>query len=318
MALPALPVSEAPEEEEENLAALTKLVVPGQYHQHSSYTGHIQDRTDRLATLSNQTDCTQGYASQARDPEDHKPSAYPAFSASGLRSSQRFAPVRVSNVTLIKNAFLDNGCSFVGIEHTLAEDLGLEGVLHKGTISAFGAVGVDVTGIDAPLGIARADGELEVVVECGSMDRQLVDFTVPNWAVWKKRWPHMEGLYFGVPVAKGKIRLILGTSVPFFHRILKEIPGPKPTHPVAQLSPLGWTAIGPIQEEKKGDKCQAARPSCLLPVAYALCAHNASSLPDRPAHLLLNEGDRRAVALLSEKVRRLEDSAWEALALWKT
>ena len=87
--------------------------------------------------------------------------------------------------------------------------------------------------------------------------------------------------------------LIIGTNGPFFYRALKEVCG-GPSDPVGRLTPLGWTAIGPLRPLAMGVPSMFAAVGTAQDVA-APAADNAglSTLCELP-----NAEDRDALVML--------------------
>ena len=66
-----------------------------------------------------------------------------------------------------------------------------------------------------------------------------------NWALEKKRWPHLDGINFPSLGKRPVIDMLIGLDISDLHCSVKEVKG-NPGDPIARLTPLGWTSIGPF------------------------------------------------------------------------
>ena len=79
-----------------------------------------------------------------------------------------------------------------------------------------------------------------------------------NWEVEKSRWPHLKEIKFASQKAPKSVDGIIGANYIHLHKSIKEIAG-KAGEPIARLTPLGWTCVGVINNEKRKAKVNMVR-----------------------------------------------------------
>ena len=67
-----------------------------------------------------------------------------------------------------------------------------------------------------------------------------------DWRKNAQKWPHLQGINFPQLGKKCKVDLLIGLDYVELHRSLGEIQGER-GEPVARLTPLGWTCVGPVE-----------------------------------------------------------------------
>ena len=98
-----------------------------------------------------------------------------------------------------------------------------------------------------------------------------------NWIKMQDRWVHLLEIPFPKLAQSHTIDVLLGSNYCHLMFPMKEVPG-KENEPSARLCPLGWTAIGRID-----DKAESSRPSTtkylrtfraqVEPTHYSSCEH---------------------------------------------
>ena len=75
--------------------------------------------------------------------------------------------------------------------------------------------------------------------------------TVINWQEASSEWDHLKDIPFPTQPKKKKVGILLGNSYPYVHMSLKEIRAKSSQEnlPIARLTPLGWTCIGPARRD---------------------------------------------------------------------
>ena len=67
-----------------------------------------------------------------------------------------------------------------------------------------------------------------------------------QWSKIKERWPHLNHCLFEKIGKRRQVDLMIGSDHPLFHLALREVPGSRPSDPIARLTNLGWVCFGPF------------------------------------------------------------------------
>lgn len=147
----------------------------------------------------------------------------------------------------------------------------------------------------------------------------LGDSLPTDWSIVKRNWPHLKGVPFPqMSTYKPHFNMLIGTDLPYFHKCLKEISG-KINEPVAKLTPLGWTAIGPtsykvINSQLRLNFCSCKNLENLVKAAWELDTvgiKNNEKLENKA-----NEEDLKAVHILKNEIK-FNKNRYEVPILWK-
>ncbi len=142
------------------------------------------------------------------------------------------------------NALLDDGCTgAVMVAEDLAEVLDLTGDPVVARTEGVGGHVMEYNTIVTPLTVRAATGGSRHLVPGQVMKLPAGHYQPVDWQKCSKRFPHLKPLALGSP-KKGGVRLLIGNKYPALTLALREVVG-GPNDPVARLTPLGWTVVGP-------------------------------------------------------------------------
>ena len=65
------------------------------------------------------------------------------------------------------------------------------------------------------------------------------------------KWPHLRGIQFPKPGPHPLVDNLKGVDHVYLHYSFKDVKG-RPGEPVARLTPLGWTFVGPPSTQRTG------------------------------------------------------------------
>ncbi len=209
---------------------------------------------------------------EAEDPEGALETVLYGFKSSGRspRVSLRTVGIWVGHATSGReeyvNALLDDGCtSSALLSEELAGALQLTGRLANVVTEGVGGKTVAGPSLFTQIRIRSHDGQVVRVIPAQVLDRPAGTYQPVDWEEAKEAHPHLTATKFP-PVSRswGGIHLLLGNGNPYLMSSRAEV-GRGEDLPRARLTPLGWTAIGPISPTA----AQSVRPS---PPSTALMA----------------------------------------------
>ena len=70
-----------------------------------------------------------------------------------------------------------------------------------------------------------------------------------DWRRISQEWTHLQGIRFPTLGKRSKVDLLIGLDYVELHRSLGDVEG-QAGEPVARLTPLGWTCVGPVNKER--------------------------------------------------------------------
>jgi hypothetical protein len=130
--------------------------------------------------------------------------------------------------------------------------LGLRGALKPKTIMGIGNCSLGNVHTEDVYVIFRSlDGgaEARLVVTC--LDDPVGLLPVFDWSAQKRHWPHLKDIPF--PSCTGTVDIVFGADIPSFSLSLEEVSDPgDPEAPIARRTALGWSALGPLSQNKAG------------------------------------------------------------------
>ncbi len=100
--------------------------------------------------------------------------------------------------------------------------------------------------------ISSLDGNVTKIASAYLTDQVTGSMPVVDWNEHKSRWPHLQDIKFPDLGARPVIDLLIGVDCPDLVYSLRDIRG-KPGQPIARLTPPGWTCIGMLQPEIRGN-----------------------------------------------------------------
>ncbi len=172
------------------------------------------------------------------------------------RISLRTVGVWVSRVGSNKeeyvNALLDDGSTssaLVGEE--VARKLKLKGHLIRTTTEGVGGKITEAETLISKIKIRSADGRVARIIPAQVFARPAGTYSPVDWEAEKTRFPHLRGVEFP-PVSKTwpGVQVLLGNKNSYLHTAVEER-AESENMPVGRKTPLGWTAVGPLEENPK-------------------------------------------------------------------
>ena len=170
--------------------------------------------------------------------------------------SFRIVPVRVSNEDKTREietyAFIDSGSDTTLCTKDLAKELELSGEPRQFTLTTLNSQNTSRSGQEVTLSIVSLDGTSNLRInEVWTVDSLPVsEQSIPS-VEDLQRWPHLTGIDFP-RLEEGKVTILIGSNVPEAHWIFEERRG-RPKEPLAAKMLLGWTLLGPMTGDNKGE-----------------------------------------------------------------
>ncbi|XP_052806575.1 uncharacterized protein LOC128235822 [Mya arenaria] len=197
-----------------------------------------------------------------RDEIRHEPNEVRDTSGETFTSSQnnsislRTVPVLVcANGKEIKiNALLDDGSTKTYVNSDVAAKLGLTGDKTVLQVNVLNGRCEELDTMNVTFNLNNVDRDLELDITAVTTIEVTGKLKPTDWSQNVHRWAHLKGIKFPKLGKKPKIDLLIGLDHAKLHRSLEEIVG-EPNSPIARLTPLGWTCIGPVKNQNYKDTC---------------------------------------------------------------
>ena len=93
--------------------------------------------------------------------------------------------------------------------------------------------------------VTSLDSSVSSLVKAYTTNRVTGDMRVIDWNEHSSNWPHLQGIKFHKISSRPIVDILIGLDCVDFHKSLQEIRG-RPGEPIARLTPLGWTCVGPV------------------------------------------------------------------------
>ena len=161
--------------------------------------------------------------------------------------SLRTIPVilRSHGKSLKINAMMDDGSTRTYLNNDVAAQLGVLRQ-HPSTISV-GTIGGNSHSFlseEVSFQISNLDGSYTRDISAATTHNVTGTLRPVDWKGIGKDWSHLRNIQFPTLATTRKVDMIIGVEHLELIRSLREVSG-KPGEPIARLTPLGWTAIGP-------------------------------------------------------------------------
>ena len=192
----------------------------------------------------------EGEPKATSDPSQNE--SYTTITTNPGTIALRTIPVylRNGNRKIKVNALLDDASTKTYINSDVAAELGLQGQLQKvnvsvlnGHVEAFETSPVECT-------IESLDGRAAVTITALTADRVTGELKAIDWKSCAAKWAHLQHLEFPKLGSRPTVDVLIGLDCADLHFSFKDIRGP-PGQPVARLTPLGWTCIGAMDDNKQ-------------------------------------------------------------------
>ena len=100
--------------------------------------------------------------------------------------------------------------------------------------------------MEVSLSLSSLDGSLSTQLSAQTMDRVTGNYSAVNWNKFGSEWPHLQHLIFPSLGKREQVDVLIGLDHPELHVCRGEVNG-LPGEPIARLTPLGWTCVGPVE-----------------------------------------------------------------------
>jgi hypothetical protein len=161
--------------------------------------------------------------------------------------AMRIIPVILQNRGrhMTVNALLDECSTDSYIDENVAAELGITGNFTSLNVSVVGGKTQNLQSMKVSFDLLSTDRKTLRTLDAFTVRNVTGNMPVIDWSRYQSNWPHLQGIDFPKVSKQPKVALLIGLNVPDIHRSLTEISG-LPGEPIARLTPLGWTCIGPI------------------------------------------------------------------------
>ena len=93
--------------------------------------------------------------------------------------------------------------------------------------------------------IESLDGKSQLRITAFTTERVIGDMKAIDWSMCAREWPHLRYMDFPKLGPWPTIYVLIGLDCADLHFSFRDVRG-VPGQPVAWLTPLGWTCIGPV------------------------------------------------------------------------
>ena len=168
--------------------------------------------------------------------------------------SLRTIPIRFfsksKNKSLVFVTLMDDGSTGMYLSRRACELLGLEGKCIEIVLSTVANKLVKITTIQTVVRVESLDGSFESELSVVVLDDMVEDLAPVEWNEAKKNFSHLQNIKFPELPKEwpANVDCIIGVRRPDLTQCLREVSGP-PGHPIARLTPFGYTAVGPSSPE---------------------------------------------------------------------
>ena len=154
------------------------------------------------------------------------------------------------NKRLVFVTLMDDGSTGMYLSRRACELLGLEGKCIEIVLSTVANKLVKISTIQTTVNVESLDGTFESELTVVVLDDMVEDLTPVEWNDAKKNFPHLKDIKFPELPSDwpANVDCIIGVRRPDLTQCLREISGP-PGHPIARLTPFGYTAVGPASPD---------------------------------------------------------------------
>ncbi|CAB4017688.1 Hypothetical predicted protein [Paramuricea clavata] len=161
----------------------------------------------------------------------------------------RTIPVILKNGTrkVHVNCLLDEGSDTTYINEDVIEELGLTGVKEKIDVKVANDQTISFMSNTFTIGLESMDGRVDTEIVAKTSGKICGGMKAVNWLTIKQNWNHLKKIPFPKLTKVNQIAVLLGGDHYELMYSMKEIVGNK-DNLVARLCPLGWTAVGKIEQ----------------------------------------------------------------------
>ncbi|KAL4238005.1 hypothetical protein ACF0H5_002716 [Mactra antiquata] len=201
---------------------------------------------------SEKTENLQSTAEQPGSPHQSSNRNYHQSTSTNMKVALRTVPVIVKHKDkkMTINALLDDGSSKTYINSDVAAELGLDLTVNSHTMTVNVMNGKQEKFETTPVNflLESVNGQIKVSVEATTVEHVTGNLQTIDWNKHSHKFKHLQGLAFPKVRNKDTVDMLIGVDYANLHCALHEITG-EPGEPVARLTPLGWTCVGPIESQ---------------------------------------------------------------------
>ena len=164
--------------------------------------------------------------------------------------STRTIPVILRNgkQELRVNGLLDDGSTRSYLNADIAAQLGLSGTPQQVTVGVLNGQKETFVTTPVTMKLMSLDRREVVDLKVYTVDQVTGSMKATDWSKESCKWPHLKDIDFPSLGKRRQVDLLIGLDQPGLHFALRDVRG-GPGEPVARLTPLGWTCVGPVQCE---------------------------------------------------------------------
>ena len=161
----------------------------------------------------------------------------------------RTIPVILKNGTrkVQVNCLLDEGSDTTYINEDVVEELGLTEVKERIEVKVANYQTISFMSNTFTIGLESTDGRVDTEIVAKTSEKICVGMKAVSWLTLKQNWNHLKKIPFPKLAKGNQIDGLLGADHYELMYAMKEVVGNK-DDPVARLCPLGWTAVGKIEQ----------------------------------------------------------------------
>ncbi|XP_052771184.1 uncharacterized protein LOC128210870 [Mya arenaria] len=141
------------------------------------------------------------------------------------------------------NALLDDGSTKTYINEDVACELGVQGRASEMTVNVLNGISDTFQTMPVSVGLESLNGHVNMNVDANTTRNVTGTLKTINWNEEGQNYPHLHGIKFPC-IKNDKVDMLIGSDYAQLHYSLHEIKG-APNEPIARLTPLGWTCVGP-------------------------------------------------------------------------
>ena len=132
------------------------------------------------------------------------------------------------------------------VNEDVVNELGLTGEKEPITVKVANDQTLCFMSSSFEIGLESTDGRVDTKITAKTSNKICGGLKAVNWVKIQDRWNHLTGIPFPTLAKGNRIDVLLGADHYELMYSMKEVTG-GPNEPCARLCPLGWTAIGKIQ-----------------------------------------------------------------------
>ncbi|KAL9964816.1 hypothetical protein ACROYT_G028505 [Oculina patagonica] len=154
--------------------------------------------------------------------------------------------LKKGNRKITVNCLLDEGSDTTYVNEDVVNELGLTGEKEPITVKVANDQTIRFMSGTFEIGLGSTDGRVDTKITAKTSIKIWGGLRAVNWIKIQDRWNHLRGIPFPSLTERKRIDVLLGEDHYELMYSMKEVTG-GPNEPCARLCPLGWIAIGTIQ-----------------------------------------------------------------------